>query len=365
MKILPHHRQSGIALIIVMIAVMVLTILAGGFAYSMKVEMKLAMNARNFAELEWLGRSGMEFSKWVLAEQMRIGSEPYDSLNQIWAGGPGSMFVSNTPLAEVSLNNVELGRGTFSVRMVDLERKLNINTASEGLLRNTFIAMGADAGEIGTVVSSIRDWVDTDNSENLQGAESDYYLGLDPGYEAKDGPMDDITELLFVQGVHPEMYRGAGGGGNYMRRRDPGGFSGRFHDDDFPAYEFGLVDVFTAVSSGRLNINTASATVLQVLPFMDENLAAQIIEFRSGPDGAEGTDDDTPFRNPGELINVIPNQQIVQQLIPFFDVRSRTFEVTITASVGGSTRDFVGVLVRNSPNSVQLVSFYASTQGPK
>ena len=55
MKIFLHRKKDGVALIIVMIAVLVMAALAGGFAYSMKVEMKLARNSYNEVELEWLG----------------------------------------------------------------------------------------------------------------------------------------------------------------------------------------------------------------------------------------------------------------------------------------------------------------------
>ena len=47
-------HQDGIALIIVMISITVLAILAGGFAYSMKVETKLARNANNLLETKEL-----------------------------------------------------------------------------------------------------------------------------------------------------------------------------------------------------------------------------------------------------------------------------------------------------------------------
>jgi len=49
MKIPQKNSKRGIALIVVMIAVFVLSVLAGAFAYSMKVESKLAMNANNLA----------------------------------------------------------------------------------------------------------------------------------------------------------------------------------------------------------------------------------------------------------------------------------------------------------------------------
>src|SRR5262245_62521011 len=95
--------QSGIALIIVMISIFVLTILAGGFAYSMKVETRLALNANSETELEWLGRSGIEKARWILAEQLKIPQEPYDGLDQVWAGGPGGIGTSNSALAQVQL----------------------------------------------------------------------------------------------------------------------------------------------------------------------------------------------------------------------------------------------------------------------
>src|SRR5262249_55724197 len=93
--------QDGIALIIVLISIFVLSIVAGGFAYSMKVETKLARNANSETELLWLGRSGVEYCKWILAQQLNIPTEPYDALNQVWAGGQGGIGTSNSPLANV------------------------------------------------------------------------------------------------------------------------------------------------------------------------------------------------------------------------------------------------------------------------
>lgn len=356
MKINRSHSDPGIALIIVMISVLILTILAGGFAYSMKVEMRLAMNARNFSELEWIGRSGMERAKWILSEDMKV--EPVDKCSDVWAGGSGGLAASNSPLAGISLpETIQLGKGEFTLHpMVDTERKININRADEGLLQRVFTIMGADAGEIPVVIGSILDWIDPDDTENMQGAESDFYLDFDPPYEAKNGPMDDITELLLIQGVHPQMYEG-GGGGQFLFERDRRRGGGRFREDEEePAYAFGLVDVFTTISSGRINGNTADERVLALLPGMDEFLATQYIEMRAGLDGVDCTDDDQPV----DLTFIIQDptaQAMVQALI---DVRSTTFEVRVTARMGGVSRDFVGVIVRNNPNDLQLVSFHAA-----
>ena len=70
-------------------------------------------------------------------------------------------------------------------------------------------------------------------------------------------------------------------------------------------YSVGLVDLFNTLSAGRLNVNTASATALLLIPGMDENMAREIIQRRAGLNGVDGDDDDTPFNSPGELV-VVP-----------------------------------------------------------
>lgn len=360
------RARSGIALIIVMICVTVLGIMAALFAYQMKVETKLAMNANNEAELMSLGKSGVELARWVLAQQMSISQEPYDALNQKWAGGPGSLTTSNSPLADVRLDNIELGNGSFTVKIVDCERKFNINAADQMLLDQAMRLIGVDAGDAGPITASILDWIDRDTVTHISGTESDYYETLDPPYQAKDGPLDDLTELLLVRGIgeRPEIYWGG-----VANDHTPANFQAKLGlqrpGDQPPAYAVGLVDIFTPISSGRININTASATVLQMLPFVDENVASEIIRMRSGPDGADGTEDDTPFRNPGELVNAIRNAQVVGQLQRLCDVRSRTFEVQVDAQINGYHRYFFATVARNNPRDVQVLTFNWKFKAPE
>ena len=206
MKIRPGHNSDGIALIIALIAILVLSALAAGFALSMKVETRLAFNANSETQFYWLGRSGVELARWVLAQEKC----PYDSLNQIWAGGPGSDCETNGPLAGFSLNNYPIGDGTVSIKIIDLERKANINTANSLEIQQALTLMGVDANDISVVADSIQDWIGPAGPPRVAGAESDYYQGLDPPYYAKNAPIDDISELLLVRGIldHPEIYWG-------------------------------------------------------------------------------------------------------------------------------------------------------------
>jgi len=350
---------SGIALIIVMISVFVLTILAGGFAYSMKVETQLAMHSNDETELQWIGRSGVDYCRWILSLQAACPNEPYDALNQIWAGGPGGPCSTNGQLDAVQ-QEVKVGRGSFTWKMKDAERKWNINTASEQVLQNALLLLGVDAGEVTPVVNSILDWIDADDTRRVEGAESQFYQKFDPPYTAKNGPIDSISELLFINGVTSELYWGAASTNNpqgvFQRQINP-----RRPMSQPPLLTAGLVDLFTPLSSGRININTASAEALQLIPGMNDILAQQFVAARTGEfdpmSGAGG-----PFLNtqPQYLWGRVPGLtlEVGRNIQMYGDVRSRTFEVEITAKVGNSSRLYHATIVRNGPRDLPVVNFY-------
>lgn len=352
MRLAPHQRPRGIAMIIVMIVIVVLGILAGGFAFSMKVETKLAQNSGFEGDLEWLGRSGVELARYILVESLNVPSEQWDSLNQKWAGGP---MGTNEALLAVSLQNNELGPGVFSIEIIDLDRKVNINLINEvsiPIFQQALNLVGADPADIATISDSFLDWIDLDENPHLSGSESaDYITRPNPGYApyvAKNGPLDELAELLLVRGVTPEIYSGTTQLGSGPA---PPPMPVPFLGAPVSSGPVGLADLFTPISSGMININTASAQVLQLIPGIDPSLAQAIVMARAGLDGAEATEDDAPFRTPGELINVpgLP-PGLIQQTTGMFVTRSLIFEVLVDARIGKYRRQYVAVLRRNPAN---------------
>ena len=340
-----------------MIAIAVFSALAAALAFSMKVETKLAQNAVNEQQLLWLGRSGVEYARWILTQEASIANQPYDSLNQVWAGGPGGPGETNGVLAGISLDNFQVGDGTVSLKIVDLDRKANINTANTAVLQQALTLMGVNADDISVVSDSIEDWRSPPAAPRVAGAESDYYQSLTPPYHAKNAPIDDLSELLLVKGVTPEMYYGPGATNRYVTQKPKLGFGNA--PGQPPDYPFGLKDVFTAVSSGKININTADANVLQLIPGVDANIAAAIIQQRSGPDGADGTEDDTPFRNAaGALQTAGLNPANAAQAANLLTTRSTAFEVHVTARIGDTTREFTAILFRAGGTDIQVAGFY-------
>jgi general secretion pathway protein K len=339
-----------------MISIFVLTILAGGFAYSMKVETRLARNANSETELEWLGRSGLEKARWILSEQLKISQEPYDGLDQVWAGGPGGIGTSNSPLAMVQMN-VEVPNGRADITIVDLERKANINAANEAMLQQALMVMNVDAGEMTPLVNSILDWIDPDQNVRIQGAESEAYQSFIPNhpYSAKDGPIDDLSELLMIKGVTPDLYFG-GSATNYQQRNFRAGRFGQ-NVPQGPTYSVGLTNLFTPLSDGKININTASAEVLQLIPLVTPEAAEGIVSARAGINDGSGLNG--PYINVGQVRRVPEvSLPMAGALGQFCDVRSRTFEVHIKATINGYSRDFVGILGRNNQADIQILSFY-------
>ena len=352
MKATPRHNSDGIALIMVMCAIVVLSALAAAFAYSMKVEARLAQNANSEQQMLWLGRSGVELARYVLSQHPA--GEPFDSLNQKWAGGSGSLAESNSVLSSLSLDNYPVGDGTISIKIIDLERKVNINTASATTIQQALTLMEVDANEISVVSDSILDWIGPAGPPRVAGAESDYYQGLNPPYYAKNAPIDDLAELQYIKGVTFEIYSG------HSLIQPSGVFHHKLGLGKAPgqssANGLGLTNFFTPFSTGKININTADTNVLQMIPGVDAAMADTIVKQRAGPDGVDGTEDDIPFQNVNQLAAITGLNQ--QQFGTLCDVHSFTFEVHVTAQLGDYKREYVAILARTSGTDIQVLSFY-------
>jgi general secretion pathway protein K len=383
----PISPHGGFALILVMITIIALTSLVASFAISMNTEMRLARNSDYDQEMEWMGRSGIELARFALAnkspEQRNI-----DALNQFWAGG--TSMGSNDISSIVSLKQQPIGSGSISITIVDMERKWSINMVANPsapqriILQQALNVVGVtDAGLASTIEDSILDWCNQSTSAAFSGAKDDYYAHLNPPYYCKSGPIDDLSELLLIRGITPEIYFGSNasnhpisayqqhGGGAFDQPTGNRGVSMRGNNDE-PVYEIGLTNLFSPMG-GKLNINTAGSLALQLIPGMDESTASRIVQQRAGPDGVDGNDDDAPFQNIGEINSGLPGgarpgsipgapQQGVaaQGMAAYIDVRSYVFDVQVNAEINGYKRVFHGIVSRagNNAQQIKCVKFY-------
>lgn len=344
-------RQQAIALVMVMLVILAFGILAASFAFSMKVELRLAGNLAKEPDMEWLGRSGLELARFVLAEKARIPEERgFDALSQMWAGGP---LGTNEVLMNISLSDVRLGEGIINVRIQDLERKFNVNVVDEPFLHRTMEVMGVDSFASGVIVDSLLDWLDGNQEPRLNGADGEDYITTPnppfPPYMSKNGPIDHIAELLLIKGIEPSLYYGLGEEA-----------SSSFSNSGPSLKTVGLRDIFTSIGGPRVNINTASTVVLSLIPGLNEILVRNIVQERRGHDGLDGTIDDMPFRNLEDLGFRVPGMdpELMNHLRRFCTTYSKTFEVVVEAQFGDYVKTYQATLVRLNPRNVFVVSFY-------
>jgi type II secretory pathway component PulK len=370
MRVTVQRKPQGIALIIVMIVIIVLAVLAGGFAYSMKVETRLAKNSSFDSDMENLGRSGVELARYILAMHLRIPVQgAYTALNQKWANGPAT---TNELLVEINLDHNQLGLGEFSIRMIDMERRFNLSAIRDDrnspILQRALEMIGVESPDVSTIVESYLDWVDPDDNKRIHGAESEFYATLNPAapYVAKNGLMDDVSEFLQINGVTPEIFFGSGRTGLPTgNTRTVASTLGALIPATGANASVGLVDLFTTISTAGLgvNVNTAPFEVLKLLPGidatgLDDTLARAIIDTRAGPDHTDGTEDDLPFEQRGDLGGV-PGMPpgLLNMLSPYLVLQSSIFQVTVEARIGNYVRRYEALLHRRNAQDVAILYF--------
>ncbi len=242
--------NKGVALITVILLVSVLVALAIELNRSARADIYDAANISDGIKLAYIAKSGFYGAAALL---LNADSESATTLFEDWA---------NTEALSVRSREF-FDNGYFVVRVEDEMGKIPLNKLAENaVLRSVLIRLlgqpefGLDRAKAEEIVAAIKDWVDEDNDLTSGGAESPYYMTLDPPYRAKNAPLDCIEELLMVKGITKEIFAGT---------------------KEKPA----LADFVTADGDGLININTAPLLVLRSLSdAITPTIAQQLDEHR-------------------------------------------------------------------------------------
>jgi len=275
-------RQKGSVLILVLIVLSSMTILSVGLAYRTRIEMKLAYANARRTQVYYLALGGIERIKTLISQQ-ELSPQVIAKICQFGSS-------ANEERLFEQLKDFDLPEQTvliYSLR--DEQGYLNINNSDPASWENIGISSQFIAG--------IVDWIDADDDTSPDGAETDFYEQLEPAYVSKNSPCATLKELLFIREVIPANYLGSLSDASQSdsKPRSP---------SDNSIGDLGLVNIFTVYGDGKININTASKTILAALPGLDEQAAETILSYRSGPDGRLGTDDDMCFGGTTELSTV-------------------------------------------------------------
>ncbi len=255
---------------VVLWIMVLLTALATEFVSAMKTEVHTTRNYKEDIESYNLARAGINLA---MAEILQTAQ--FHSYNNTWGfivgkpaeasplPGADNKSAGNTGNFKlIQRNDIPLGAGTISYSIQDENGKINLNAASRDQLIKVLTVSGLEIGELRDIIAdSILDWIDKDDDTRLNGAESKYYLSLNPPYRAKNGDFYSVDELIKVRGVTEEILYG----------------STQAVIGDRPRY-LGLDKFFTVQNVNTLNPNTASPQLLSL--YFPEEQAQQILVDR-------------------------------------------------------------------------------------
>lgn len=87
------RRQRGVALIIAVVAITILTVVATEFAYNTRVDLQLAANQRDELQAMYMARSGVALSRLLLRFQKQVDATPIPNIGDLarqLTGGAGA-----------------------------------------------------------------------------------------------------------------------------------------------------------------------------------------------------------------------------------------------------------------------------------
>lgn len=179
------NKQNGIALVLVLWVLLLLTIITGSFALMARMD-RLEANAL------------------LSGTQARMTAEAAINLAVLALRDPVD---ESRMRADGRVYQQEIDGVLVEVSAIDERGKVDINAADELTLANLFIGNGMEVDDADLLAAAVLDWRDEDELERVNGAEAEAYFaaGLEVGPANRRFLMTE--ELLQVIGMPYELYR--------------------------------------------------------------------------------------------------------------------------------------------------------------
>ncbi|MBN1557521.1 MAG: general secretion pathway protein GspK [Lentisphaerae bacterium] len=325
--------QRGSALIVVIWVVLLLSLLVGSFAFDAHLEARITSYYRKRSKAEYLARSGLVIARLLMAKSREVDPDaepdPEDRWHE-WA----------VRLKEGAIRGLEepLGEGTVTVEIVPEPARRNINRLDGGENENErdveanlerILEVGGISEEMwADFIDPFLDWIDADDESRGEAAETeDYYGTLEEPYEARNGPLDTVDELLLIRNFDPIVLRG--------------GVIEPLFSGDEPITISGIQDLLTTYGDGKVNVNAAPVRVLMTLPGVDELVAGAIVEEREGLVSPDREGKRNPFESADDFVARLG---LPGEIRKYVTTESAIYRVTSVGSVGGVRRTVWGIV---------------------
>ena len=179
------RRSGGVALVAVLWGVLLLAVIAAGVTALVRTE-----NARAGLDMDRAKLQTVVDSARVLIVQRLFDPKP-----------------ERRPPLDGSATSLEWDGETVNVALTLESGRIDLNAASYEMLVVLGEASGLDSRQSNAWVAKLRDWQDTDDARQQDGAESAEYRALGTSYGPRNAPLKSIRELRMLFGMSDELYR--------------------------------------------------------------------------------------------------------------------------------------------------------------
>jgi len=178
------RQQGGMALIVVLWLVVLLSIMATGHSRNAHTDVTLASRQVESAQARALAEAGINH---VILEMLAKDSDaelPVD----------GSVFTTN------------IYDDVITLAIRDATGLVDLNAADPNLLGATLRACGVEESEERELADAILDWRDKDDLAHLHGIEDDDYLAAGVPWTSRDGAFESVDELRYLPGMSQALF---------------------------------------------------------------------------------------------------------------------------------------------------------------
>ena len=163
-----------------------LTLIASGFAFSMRSEALATRNAVALAQARATADGAVERTAYELMRPRVTDAWTFDGQPHRWVEGEASIVVT----------------------AVDEAAKIDLNAAPDALLRNLLVVVGGlDDQAAGALVDAIVDWRDPDELRRPNGAELPEYRAANSKFVPANAPFETIGEAARVLGMTATVFQ--------------------------------------------------------------------------------------------------------------------------------------------------------------
>lgn len=180
------RRQRGVALVLVLWVSVLLTVVASSFIVERRTEAIVVRNSISLARAEGAADAGVHRGIYDMYRS--------DNAPERWK--------RDGSVQEWSFDSIPV-----RVEMRDESAKIDINTASEPLLRGLLTSSGLNDADAAKLLDAILDWRDPDALKRPNGAEEPDYRDAGLPYKPANSAFQAIEELQLVLGMRPDLYR--------------------------------------------------------------------------------------------------------------------------------------------------------------